>query len=138
MQREACSYEPGSLEIRHLLDVIINDIGLDEVKRKVTKPLSGLRVAPYLGCMVPRPDYKKHWSDHEYPNELDRLLTALGAEVIDFPLKTHCCGGHMTQISPTTAFELIRRLISCGRRISRRPDGDRLPDVPDEPGRLSE
>ena len=106
------SYQPGTLEIRHLLDVIINDVGLEEVRKKVTKPLSGLRVAPYLGCMVPRPDYKKHWSDHEHPNELDRLLKALGAEVIDFPLKTHCCGGHMTQISPTTAFELIRRLIS--------------------------
>jgi heterodisulfide reductase subunit B len=104
-------YEPGSLEIRHLLDVIINDIGLDTVQSKVVKPLKGLRVAPYLGCMVPRPDYKKHWSDHEHPNELDRLLKALGAEVIDYPLKTHCCGGHMTQISPATAFELIRRLI---------------------------
>ncbi|MDI6696719.1 MAG: CoB--CoM heterodisulfide reductase iron-sulfur subunit B family protein [Anaerolineales bacterium] len=105
------SYKPGSLEIRHLLDVIINDIGLDFVRSKVVKPLKGLRVAPYLGCMVPRPDYKKRWSDHEHPNELDRLLKALGAEVIDFPLKTHCCGGHMTQISPSTAFELIRRLL---------------------------
>jgi heterodisulfide reductase subunit B len=106
------SYKPGSLEIRHLLDVIINDIGLDKVKERVVKPLHGLRVAPYLGCMVPRPDYEKRWSDSEYPTELDRLLKALGAEVIDFPLKTHCCGGHMTQISPSTAFELIRRLIS--------------------------
>jgi heterodisulfide reductase subunit B len=106
------SYKPGSLQIRHLLDVIINDIGLDKVKDQVVKPLHGLRVAPYLGCMVPRPDYEKRWSDSEYPTELDRLLKALGAEVIDFPLKTHCCGGHMTQISPSTAFELIRRLIS--------------------------
>lgn len=105
-------YKPGSLDIRHLLDVIINDIGLEQVKSKVVRPLNGLRVAPYLGCMVPRPDYKKRWSDHEHPNELDRLLKALGAEVIDFPLKTHCCGGHMTQIGPSTAFELIRRLIS--------------------------
>lgn len=106
------SYEPGSLEIRHLLDVIINDIGLDTVRSKVVKPLTGLRVAPYLGCMVPRPDYEGRWSDHEHPNELDRVIEALGAEVIDFPLKTHCCGGHMTQIGPSTAFELIRRLIS--------------------------
>ena len=106
------SYEPGSLQVRHLLDVIINDIGLDQVKERVTRPLTGLRVAPYLGCMVPRPDYEKRWSNHEYPTELDRLLKVLGAEVIDFPLKTHCCGGHMTQISPSTAFELIRRLIS--------------------------
>ena len=106
------SYTPGSLEIRHLLDVIVYDIGLDTVKAKVTRPLTGLRVAPYLGCMVPRPDYEHRWSDHEHPVELDLLLKALGAEVIDFPLKTHCCGGHMTQIGPETAFELIRRLVS--------------------------
>lgn len=105
------AYKPGSLTIRHLLDVMINDIGLDVISSHVTQPLKGLRVAPYLGCMVPRPDYEKRWSDAEYPTELDRLLKALGAEVIDFPLKTHCCGGHMTQISPSTAFELIRRLV---------------------------
>ena len=105
------SYTPGSLDIRHLLDVFINDVGLDTIRSKVVKPLQGLRVAPYLGCMVPRPDYKKRWSDAEHPTELDRVLKALGAEVIDFPLKTHCCGGHMTQISPDTAFEMIGRLL---------------------------
>lgn len=105
-------YNPGSLEIRHLLDIIINDIGLETVKAKVVRPLKGLRVAPYLGCMVPRPDFQHRWSDHEYPNELDCLLHALGAEVVNFPLKTTCCGGHMTQIGPETAYELIRRLIA--------------------------
>jgi heterodisulfide reductase subunit B2 len=111
LQAGGLNYKPGSLEIRHLLDIIINDVGLEAVRSKVVKPLKGLRVAPYLGCMVPRPDYEKRWSDHEHPTELDRVLKALGAEVIDFPLKTHCCGGHMTQISPDTAFELIRRLV---------------------------
>jgi len=111
LQAGGLSYKPGSLEIRHLLDILINDIGLEAIKSKVVKPLVGLRVAPYLGCMVPRPDYENRWSDHEHPVELDRLLSALGAEVIDFPLKTHCCGGHMPQISPSTAFELIRRLL---------------------------
>jgi heterodisulfide reductase subunit B len=107
------SYKPGSLDIRHLLDVLIYDVGLDTIKSKVVRPLTGLRVAPYLGCMVPRPDYEHRWSDYEYPVELDLLLNALGAEVIDFPLKTECCGGHMPQISPDTAFELIRRLVSA-------------------------
>jgi heterodisulfide reductase subunit B len=104
-------YEPGSVDVRHLLDVIVRDVGLDTVAGKVTRPLRGLRVAPYLGCMVPRPDYHKRWSDHEHPDELDRLLRTLGAEVIDFPLKTHCCGGHMPHIGPDTAYELIRRLL---------------------------
>jgi heterodisulfide reductase subunit B2 len=106
-------YNPGSIQIRHLLDVIINDFGLDFIKSKVTNPLYGLRVAPYLGCMVPRPDYQHRWSDYEQPTELDDLLKVLGAEIIDFPQKTNCCGGHMTQIGPETAYELIRRLISA-------------------------
>ena len=105
------NYIPGSLDVRHLLDVLMNDVGLDTIKSKVTRPLSGLRVAPYLGCMTPRPDYQHRWSDHEHPIELDELLKALGAEVIDFPMKTTCCGGHMPHISPETAFELIRRLV---------------------------
>ncbi len=106
-------YDAGQLVVRHLLDVIFNDVGLDKVKEKVVKPLTGLRVASYIGCMVPRPDYNNNSSDTEHPHELDDLLKALGAEVIDFPLKTACCGGHMTQIGPDTAFEMIRRLISA-------------------------
>ena len=105
-------YDPGSLTIRHLLDVFINDVGLDTIKSKVTHPLTGMRVAPYLGCMVPRPDYGQHFSDYEQPTELDDLLRALGADVIDYPLKTECCGGHMAQIGPETAYEMIRRLVS--------------------------
>jgi heterodisulfide reductase subunit B len=105
-------YDPGSLVVRHLLDVVLNDVGLEAVKAKVVKPLTGLRLASYIGCMLPRPDYGKHYSDTEHPHELDDLLKALGAEVIDFPLMTACCGGHMTQIGPDTAFELIRRLIA--------------------------
>jgi heterodisulfide reductase subunit B len=110
-------YEPGSLQIRHLVDVMVNDVGLDTIKSKVVRPLKGLRIAPYLGCMVPRPDYAGRWSDHEHPSELDDLMKALGADVIEFPLKTSCCGGHMTQIGPETAYELIRRLVSSAEEF---------------------
>ncbi len=104
-------YTPGSVQIRHLLDLIVNDIGLDTVKSRVVRPLQGLRVAPYYGCMIARPDRVHRWDNVEHPLALDRLMQALGAEVIDFPLKTHCCGGHMTQINLPVAYELIRRLI---------------------------
>jgi heterodisulfide reductase subunit B2 len=109
-------YDAGSVKVRHLLDVIVHEIGLDAVKANVKRPLTGLRIAPYLGCMVPRPDYDHRWENHEYPTEFDRLIAALGAEVVDFPLKTDCCGGHMTQISPPTAFEMIRRLVDSASR----------------------
>jgi len=104
-------YDPGTVFVRHLLDVVVTDIGYDEIKRRVTKPLAGLRVAPYYGCLIVRPRLGGELSDAEYPTELDRLMKALGAEVVDFPLKTHCCGGHMTQISMEVAYELIRRLL---------------------------
>ena len=110
------SYQPGSLDIRHLLDVIVYDIGLDTVEKNVIQPLTNLRIAPYLGCMVPGPDYGHRFSDHEQPVELDLLLKALGVQVIDYPLKTECCGGHMTQIGPEMAFEMIRRLRIASRR----------------------
>jgi heterodisulfide reductase subunit B len=105
-------YKPGTLDVRHLIDVLVYDVGLDTIRSKVTRPLHGLRVAPYMGCMLPRPDYQHRWSDSEHPTELDDLLRALGAEVIDYPLTTECCGGHMPQISPETAFELLRRLVA--------------------------
>lgn len=105
------SYQPGSLTIRHLIDVVVNDVGNEAISEMVIRPLTGLRVAPYYGCLVVRPSFDGTFDDPEYPTHLDELMSSLGAEVVDFPLKTHCCGGHMTQISAETAFELIRRLL---------------------------
>jgi heterodisulfide reductase subunit B len=102
------SYEPGQIAVRHLLDVIVQDVGMETIADKVTQPLAGLRVAPYYGCLIVRPDSSY---DPEYPMHMDELLAALGARVVDFPLKTHCCGGHMTQISEETAYELQRRIL---------------------------
>lgn len=110
-------YTPGSVEVRHLFEVIADDIGLDEVKRHVVRPLTGMKVAPYLGCLVTRPDPDGRWASKEHPREFDRLLGALGAEVVDFPLRTDCCGGHMAQIGPDTAFAMIRRLLDAAERL---------------------
>jgi heterodisulfide reductase subunit B len=110
-------YDPGSLRIRHLLDVIVEDVGLEALATKVTRPLHGLRLAPYYGCLLVRPSLNGgNGQNTEYPMHLDRLLKKLGAEVVDYPLKTHCCGGHMTQISADTAYELIRRLLHCAEQ----------------------
>lgn len=106
-------YDAGAIQVRHLLDIIYNDVGLEAIKQRVVKPLKGLRVAPYYGCMIVRPDPDNRFNSPEYPHSMDKLLQALGAEVIDYPLKTHCCGGHMTQISPPVAYELIRRLLDA-------------------------
>jgi heterodisulfide reductase subunit B len=105
------SYKAGSQHVRHLLDVVYHDVGVETLAAKTTRPLKGLRVAPYYGCMIVRPEFHNGGDDPEYPTSLDQILKALGAEVVDYPLKSHCCGGHMTQISEDTGFELIRRLL---------------------------
>ena len=106
------AYDPGSLKVRHLLEVVVQDVGFEAIAEKVRVPLSGLRVAPYYGFLIVRPDFDNGgFDDPEYPQQLDLLLDALGADVIDFPMKAHCCGGHMTQISEDTAFELIRQIL---------------------------
>jgi len=103
------NYKGGRVNVRHLLDVIYSDVGELAVRRKVVRPLMGLRVAPYYGCQVVRPF--SEFDNPEYPMKMDELFTWVGAEVVDYPVKAHCCGGHMTQISEPQAFELIRRLL---------------------------
>jgi heterodisulfide reductase subunit B len=116
LQAGGLSYKPGSQTVRHLLDVLVNDIGYDAIAAQISKPLQGLKLAPYYGCMIVRPELPvagngKLFDNVEQPITLDKLLKALGAEVVDYPLKATCCGGHMTQINDSTAFELIRRLV---------------------------
>jgi heterodisulfide reductase subunit B len=76
-------------KVRHPLDVVINDVGGDSVP--VEKPLRGLKVASYYGCLITRPE--GGFDDPEHPQSMDRLMEALGAEAVDWPYKTKCCGG---------------------------------------------
>ena len=103
------SYRPGTVRVRHLLDVLCRDLGEAAIRDKVVRPLTGLKVAPYYGCQVVRPFTDV--DNPEHPVQMDHLFQWLGAEVVDYPVKAHCCGGHMTQISEPQAFELIRRLL---------------------------
>jgi len=84
---------PEHVTIRHPLDILVNDVGLDAIKAKVTRPLTGYRIAPYYGCQVVRP--YGAFDDPLRPQTLDRLLAAVGAHVVEYPLKAHCCGGSL-------------------------------------------
>jgi len=106
------SYAPGTLTVRHLFDVIYEDVGRQVIRQRVTRPLTGLRIAPYYGCLMVRPGYDgEAGDDPEQPMKLDWLLQDLGAEVVPYSLKAHCCGGHMTQISAETAYGMIDHLL---------------------------
>jgi heterodisulfide reductase subunit B len=99
----------GTVNVRHLLDIMVTDVGFDAITSKVTKSLSGLKVAPYYGCQVVRPNFG---FDHpENPRSLDNLVAALGAEPVPFPLKARCCGGSLIISEEDVALDLIHKLL---------------------------
>lgn len=99
----------GSVKVRKVLDVYVRDIGCEAIAAKVKKNLKGLKVACYYGCQEVRPMFGH---DHpEYPRYMDRLVTALGAEAVPFPLKSRCCGGSLIISEEDAALKLIKELL---------------------------
>ena len=104
----------GSIKVRHLLDVIVNDVGEQEVRSKIKMKLSGLKVAPYYGCQLTRPFGEV--DDKEFPVILDKLLEWIGAEPVDFPLKAKCCGGLLMMTNEDVGLGLTKNLLACAQQ----------------------
>lgn len=83
---------PGGVEVKSILRVLHEDVGPEELAGRVSKPLKGLTVVPYYGCLTTRPGGIMTFDDEENPVSMDRLLQAAGATVPDFAFKTECCG----------------------------------------------
>jgi heterodisulfide reductase subunit B2 len=100
--------------VRHPLDVLLNDVGLDALKQKVTRPLKGLKVAPYYGCQLVRP--YSTFDDQYNPTSMDRLLEAMGATIVRYPLKTKCCGGSLTGTVPEAGIRMVYILLNEAKK----------------------
>lgn len=83
-------------KVRHLLDVLVNDVGMADIKRWVRTSLEGIKAVPYYGCLLVRPPEVCCCDSVENPTELDRFLDALGVEVRPWSFKTDCCGGSLS------------------------------------------
>lgn len=94
MDREEVNYD-GSVRILHLFEVLKELVGFDKIKDKVKKPLTGLKVAPYYGCMLVRPK-EVAIDEPENPTIFEDFLTSIGAEPIEFPYFNECCGSYQT------------------------------------------
>lgn len=102
----------GSLPaVKHPLEVLTNDLGATVTA--VKRPLRRLRVACYYGCLISRP--YGGFDDPEDPTSMDRLMAALGAEVVAYTYKTRCCGGAVMMPSPEVAFDLTGHLLRKAR-----------------------
>ena len=83
----------GSVKVRHLVEVLLEDVGIENLQKIFTRSLKDLKVASYYGCYLVRPPEITKFDDPENPTFLDRLVRAMGGESLDWPCKVDCCGG---------------------------------------------
>jgi heterodisulfide reductase subunit B len=96
----------GNVPIRYALDFFCDEAILEEVKKKRVKPLSGLKVVCYYGCLTVRPPKVTGIREYENPQHMDRLMKLLGADPIPWSYKTDCCGASLVM----TRTDIVRRL----------------------------
>lgn len=114
MYDEALSYE-GDVEVVHPLEVLReHQTDFRNVAARVVKPLAGLRVACYYGCLLVRPR-SIAFDNVENPVLLDELITALGGEAVDFSHKTECCGAYQTVDKPEIVADRTRQILDAAR-----------------------
>ncbi|HUU80906.1 MAG TPA: CoB--CoM heterodisulfide reductase iron-sulfur subunit B family protein [Acidobacteriota bacterium] len=99
----------GTTKVRHLLDVLYNDVGIERIREKVVKPLNGVKVAGYVGCQSVRP--YGEYDSVERPIVHDLILEALGAEPMEFPKKMRCCGSGIFLSEMEHCFSLVRDIL---------------------------
>lgn len=103
----------GNTKVKHLLQIILEDIGLEEINKKINKPLN-LKVVPYYGCLLTRPE--NDFDNYENPISLDKLITAIGGTPMQYNYKTKCCGGPIFITKEDTALELAFNLIQSAKK----------------------
>jgi len=108
------SYEP-SLEIKALIDVIVNGVGLEKIREKVKKPLLKLKTACYYGCALVRHPKVTRFDDPENPQTLDRLMRALGAEPVEWSYKVDCCGADLALTHGGVVKKLVGKIVSMAK-----------------------
>jgi heterodisulfide reductase subunit B len=119
---ERIGYEyQGTVETVHVVDALLQRVGIDAIRDRVEKPLTGLRVASYYGCATTRPPKYTGAENPENPTCMEEIVEALGAEPVDWSYKTDCCGGSLGISQTSLALELSAKVIenahACGADI---------------------
>lgn len=105
----------GSVNVLHITEVLARQVGPDAIKAKVTKPLRGLKVACYYGCLMARMPEALRIDKAEYPTLLDDLIRATGAEAVEWPYKTECCGAALTLAKQETVVRLSGEILQIAK-----------------------
>lgn len=104
----------GDIKVFHLLELLRDEIKFENISQQVSKPLKNLKVSSYYGCLLVRPK-GIGLDDMENPIVLENLMTALGADPVNFPYKTECCGAYQTVDKPEIVAERTFRILTSAR-----------------------
>lgn len=108
------SVSDSNIKVKNVVDVLANDL---DISSRIKKPLRGLKVACYYGCLLTRPQELTGWDSPVFPMSMDNLAKICGAEVVDFRSKTKCCGGPILVPQEKVAFELTKRLLDEAKSL---------------------
>jgi heterodisulfide reductase subunit B len=110
------SYQ-DKVAVRSISEWLANEVGVEAIKAKVTKPLEGLKVVNYYGCLLTRPPAITGHPNPEYPMDLDVVSNALGAESLDWDDKTICCGGSLAVPAKEVMLKLSQDIVEHAQAV---------------------
>ena len=98
-----------------ILELIVNKVGLEKLREKVSHPLKTMKAACYYGCLLVRPQEHTGFDDNEDPRSMDQIMQALGAESVEWSFKTECCGAALATSRPDVGYRMIYEVIRNAR-----------------------
>jgi heterodisulfide reductase subunit B len=114
LEREGLPYE-GEVEVKHLLYVLHQEVGVEAIKKKIAKTFKGLKIAAHYGCHALRPSQVVRFDDPVTPSIFDQLVEATGAESIAWPMRLECCGAPLWGIHDELSTEITLKKLKNGR-----------------------
>lgn len=105
----------GQVGVKHFLDILVNGYGLDSLSKKISKKLVGLKVACYYGCLLTRLPEVTELDDLEEPHLMDDLVSSLGAEAVNWPYKTECCGASFSLTKTDVVIKLSHDILEMAK-----------------------
>ena len=101
--------------VKHLLDILAHDLGLERLAAAAKKPLSGLKVACYYGCLLTRPTDVPNLDCVEAPTIMERVVEAVGAETVVWTHRLECCGANFTLSRPGVVIQLTNAILDSAK-----------------------
>lgn len=105
----------NEVETKHFLEILIKEYGLEKISQKVTRKLTGIKVACYYGCLLVRPSKIMEFDDVENPQMMDQLMGALGAESVEWPYKVECCGASFSLTKTDIVLKLCKDILEMAK-----------------------